>query len=102
MPELKDYFIGALTITILTGLGYNVLQEDTHFCRDLEIGKYCDHLSGTEKTCYPLPDSRVGSKYCSSAWEEIGKEEMPRISTPQTQGIVRYECAVEGCTRLLS
>ncbi len=100
MPELKDYAMLSLTFTILLGLGYNLSQEDTHFCRDLEVGKYCDHLSGTEKTCYPLSDSRVGSKYCSSTWEEIGISVDTPIPLSKTTGIVQYECSVEGCKRL--
>ena len=38
--ELKNIAIGALTIFLLISLGFNVSPSDTHFCRDLEIGKY--------------------------------------------------------------
>ena len=71
--SLKNYAIGTLTIILLVSLGFNVLPDDTHFCRDLGISKSCNRLSSTENTCYPYPETRVGSKFCSTGWEEIVK-----------------------------
>ena len=91
MAELKDYGIGALTATILLMLGFAVMPDDTHFSRDLGISKYCDRLSGTEKTCYPFAGTRLGSKYSSSGWEEISKGV---VAMPQSlgSGTVEWKC----------
>ncbi len=72
--QLKDIGLGGLTVALLFVLGFNLLPSDTHFCRDLEIAKRCDRLSGTEKTCYPTPATTIGKKYCSSGWEGIAEE----------------------------
>jgi|TARA_Y100000310_G_C20688151_1_gene820439 hypothetical protein len=84
----KNYALVALTMALLVSLGINISPEDTHFCADLEIGKYCDRLSGTSKTCYPAPATRAGSKLCSSKWVEIQQqatEEEPIIEgSPET------------------
>ena len=85
--ELKDYAIGALTLTVLAMLGFNIVGDENYICRDLSIAKYCDRLSGSEKTCYPTPATRVGSKLCSSGWEDIGKD----LSIENTKEIVRIE-----------
>ena len=86
MPELKDYTIGTLTITILMMLGYNIAVDDTHFCRELEMSKPCDRLSGSGNTCYPNPGTRLGSKFCSTGWEafsQIKKEPViPGLDLP--------------------
>ena len=74
MADLKNYAIGTLTIALLVSLGFNANPDDTHICRSLELTKYCDRLSSTGNTCYPLPEVRLGSKYCSESWEEINKE----------------------------
>ena len=63
----------AITLALLISLGFNILPEDTHFCQELEIGKFCDHLSSTEKTCYPFSSNNTGKKYCSSGWDSIVK-----------------------------
>lgn len=70
---LKEIGAVALTLILLLSLGYYVSLEDTHFCKELELGKKCDRLSTTGKTCYPTENTRIGSKYCSSGWEEIIK-----------------------------
>ena len=71
----KKFAIGLLSFALLISLGFNISPDDTHFCRDLEIGKKCDHLSSTEKTCYPYDFTTKGKKYCSSGWELLLKEE---------------------------
>ncbi len=75
MVDLKKYVIGTLTVALLISLMFDVLPTDTHFCRDLEIGKPCDRLSSTELTCYPYPGTTVGKKLCHSGWELLLKEE---------------------------
>lgn len=99
---LKNYAIGTLTIALLVSLGFNVQPEDTHVCRELEITKYCNRLSSTEKTCYPTAGTRIGSKYCSSGWEEIMAEPEPATigpSVPYNIGTV-WKCSVDGCIQI--
>ena len=100
MAELKDYGIGALTISLLISLGFAVMPDDTHVCRDLEITKYCDRLSSTELTCYPAPAVRVGSKYCSSGWEEIGQG-FTAIPQSYGPGITRWDCSTTAPCELI-
>ena len=71
MVEWSNYAIGTLTFALLISLGMNVMPDDTHFCRSLELAVYCDRLSSTNKTCYPTPVVRLGSKFCVETWEEI-------------------------------
>ena len=73
--ELKNYAIGTLTVLLLISLGMNVMPDDTHVCRDKELTMKCDRLSSTGNTCYPTESTRIGSKYCSSGWEEIFKKD---------------------------
>ena len=42
-----------------------------------ESRMFCNHLSGTEKTCYPNADSRLGSKLCRSGWVLVDDEPAP-------------------------
>ena len=100
MAELKYYGLGALTITVLLMLGYAAHPDDTHFCRDLEIAKNCNRLSSTENTCYPTPATRIGSKFCSTGWEEIAKEKSPYEPPNKQPGIKVWDCAISGCTRI--
>jgi hypothetical protein len=76
MVDWTKYAISTLTVALLVSLGFNVLPDDTHFCRDLEISMKCDRLSGTGNTCYPNSDSTSGKKYCGSGWETIIKTDM--------------------------
>lgn len=92
MVELKDIGIGALSASLLIILGIAVLPDATHICRDLEITKYCHHLSGTGKTCYPLPESRTGSKYCSSGWEEFDNLQPPAPVPQDVSNSKEWEC----------
>ena len=91
--NLRNYAIGTLSILLLVSLGFNVAPDDTHFCRDLEIAKSCNRLSGTENTCYPVANTRIGSKFCSSGWELILKEPDQIIDNlgPATTGKA-YSC----------
>ncbi|KKL10652.1 hypothetical protein LCGC14_2553670 [marine sediment metagenome] len=82
MVDWRNYTIGTLTVILLISLGIDVGVDDNYVCRDLEITKYCDRLSSTEKTCYPMPGVRTGSKYCATGWEEILKESEPVIIEP--------------------
>ncbi len=75
MVDWTKYAIGTLTVFLIVSLGFNIMPDDTHFCRALEISKECNRLSSTEKTCYPYPETTVGKKYCSSGWELLLKEE---------------------------
>ena len=93
--DLKKYAIGTLTIMLLLSLGYNALPDDTHFCRELEISKYCNRLSSTEKTCYPYPETTVGKKYCATGWEVLLKEEQKINEVIQG----RKECCSPGQTK---
>ncbi len=104
MAELdyKKYAIGTLTIALLISLGILALPGDNYICRDLAISKSCDRLSGTEKTCYPTPATRIGSKYCSTGWEEIMK-----VAESGLEGISHdinigsaFECSFGGCVRI--
>ena len=70
----KKIAIVMLTIALAVSMGFNISPDSTHFCRELEIGKKCDHLSSTEKTCYPYDFTTKGKKYCSSGWELLVKE----------------------------
>lgn len=100
--SIRNYAIGTLTIALLISLGFNIQPEDNYFCRELEISKYCNRLSSTENTCYPLPNVRTGSKFCSSGWEEIIKESLERL--PQTADSLNigtvWECSHSGCIRI--
>lgn len=93
--DWSKYAIGTLTLLLLVSLGFNVLPDDTHFCRVLEISKGCDRLSSTEKTCYPYPETTLGKKYCSSGWELLLKEE-EMISEGRNK---RQECCNPGQIR---
>lgn len=93
--DLKKYAIGTLTLALLISLGFNVVPDATHFCRDLEIGKYCDHLSSTEKTCYPYDFTTRGKKYCSTGWEVLLKEEQKIEETTERSN--QYCCSFKGC-----
>ena len=97
--EAKDYIIGSLTLLALIGLGYNVLDTDTHFCRANELAMRCDRLSGTGSTCYPNIGTRIGSKYCSSGWELIKVDETIKPIVPSDninkQGIRAWKCSDE-------
>ena len=76
MVEYKDLFTYS-TISILlisTILGFMPEPNDNYVCLSLNITKYCDRLSSTNKTCYPNPDTTVGKKYCSSGWIPIFRE----------------------------
>ncbi len=92
--DLKKYGIGTLTIMLLLSLGYNILPDDTHFCRTLEISKECNRLSSTEKTCYPYPKTTVGKKYCSSGWEVLLKEEQKIEEIIDSD---KFCCSFGGC-----
>jgi len=93
--DWTKYAIGTLTILLLVSLGFNISPDDTHFCRDLEISKYCNRLSSTEKTCYPLPETTKTKKYCSSGWELLLKEEQMIEEGNQK----RKECCTPGQTK---
>ena len=100
--KLRNYTIGSLTIAVLIILGINVLPDDTHICRSLDLPMDCDRLSSTGKTCYPEPDTRKGSKYCSEGWEEIatGIIVLP-ISECEYDGTdLAYCCGVGGCEQI--
>ena len=90
MPTITEYSFGTLTVVLLLALGFQVQTNDTHLCRDLEITKHCDRLSSTEKTCYPLSETRLGSKYCSLGWEPINFDE-PIVHGKQ------WICSPGGC-----
>jgi len=91
LADLKNYAIGTLTIMLLISLGINVDINDTHICRSMNLTKYCDRLSSTGNTCYPFPETRLGSKYCSEGWEEINKE----IENIKVTG--KIHCNNKGC-----
>lgn len=96
--ELKDYVYGSLTLVILTVLGFQVLETDTHFCRESGIAMKCDRLSSTGSTCYPYPSIRTGSKFCSSGWELIkATETIPEPVKISGGNSGRYTCTSEGC-----
>ena len=100
--KLKAYAIGTLTLALLISLGFNVSPDDNFICRDQSITKYCNRLSSTYKTCYPLPDIKVGSKFCEEGWEQI------LINQPPTNPILPadynigtiWECSADGCERI--
>ena len=62
----------ALIIALIAGFTYTGISdvEPTHYCEVRELKAYCFDLSGTEKTCYTLPE-KTGGKRCSSLWKEI-------------------------------
>ena len=97
---LKDYSVGALTLLLLASLGFNIIKTDTHFCRDLEIGMSCDHLSSTGLTCYPFAATRAGNKYCASGWELIaqGIEDLPSSDGSNIGSV--WKCSQNNCTRI--
>ena len=100
MAELKDYAIGTLSLVVLAMLGFAVMPDDTHFSRDLGIGKYCDRLSSTEKTCYPLPGTRLGSKFSDSGWEEIDRQVYPLPESTSPAGKV-WSCSTSAPCELI-
>lgn len=77
MVELKKsgIVIGVITLIALAAIGVEVLQEDTHYCADLQITKHCDRLSSSGRTCYPQTATKLGSKLCGTAWLEILRED---------------------------
>jgi len=82
--ELKGIAIGTLTVLLLVSMGFNVQPEDTHFCRDLELGMQCSRLSQSELTCYPSLVTLKGKKYCSTGWEQmLTIENAPSLAFPQ-------------------
>ncbi len=100
--KLKNYAIGALTLTLLISAGFIVSPNDNYLCRDLEITKYCNRLSGPEKTCYPTPATRIGSKFCSTAWEElmiVTELDLKPGSGSSNIGLT-FECSPAGCKQI--
>lgn len=70
--DFTKYAIGTLTVALLVSFGFNVLPDDTHFCRDREISYHCDSFT----QYYSLPNGKcindLGSnKVCRSGWEEL-------------------------------
>lgn len=99
--ELSKYIVGALTVALLISLGFNVRPDDNYICRELMITNYCDRLSSTGLTCYPLPATTTGKKYCSSGWEEILQEVQPAATIYDEANIgAKYLCSVDGCVRI--
>ena len=98
----NKYTIGSLTAVILISFGIIVLPDDTHVCRDLEISKYCDRLSSTDKTCYPTPGVTVGKKYCSGKWEPIAAPEpLIIVNDCEYSGTGPAQCcSVQGCVNI--
>ena len=71
--ETKDTIYASILALLVIINGYQLIgdREPTHYSEVLESKMYCDRLSSTNKTCYPLPVTRVGKKYSSSNWIEI-------------------------------
>lgn len=100
MPEAKDYVIGSLTLALLLSFGFSVEPDANFLSRDLGVAKYCDHLSSTNKTCYPFSATKIGGKFSSSGWEPI--DLAPPIIPPENMypGIMVWECSFETCARI--
>ena len=76
--EKKD-LIGLSTIGVLfiiSILGFIPEENDNYVCVEDEISMYCDHLSGSGRTCYPNLNNRTGSKLCSETWLPIDRSDL--------------------------
>lgn len=104
MAEHKydKYAYGALTLVILVSLGIYLLPDDNYICRSLDLTKECDRLSKTGRTCYPDPDTRKGSKFCSEGWESIatGAVIIPESECEYDGQNPAYCCSVDGCEQI--
>ena len=112
MVEKKD-LIGMSAITILlitTLLGLVPAAQDTHICIEGNITMPCDHLSPTDRTCYPAEDTTIGKKLCAGVWKPIDRSDViTDVTTVQIElnaggfiecnvvdGIVRQDCYFDG------
>jgi len=100
--KVKNYAIGTLTLALLISLGFAVTPDDNFVCRSLEITKYCDRLSSTERTCYSVPGTTAGKKLCPEPWEEIAAVQQPHIITIYQQSNIGtvWKCSSSGCNQI--
>ncbi len=66
--------------------------EPTHYCESRELKMFCART--TAKYCYPVLETRLGSKKCEEGWKEIPFiEEVKEIGS----GKATYHCNNKGC-----
>ena len=70
-------------------------KEPTHACYEDETKSYCDHLSSTERTCYPYDFTTKGKKLCSGIWKEIPFIET--IKQDKSTNLNRIHCNNKEC-----
>lgn len=66
--------------------------EPTHYCESREIKMYC--AKTTAKYCYPVLETRLGSKKCEEGWKEIPFIEQIEVIS---SGLGKIHCDNKEC-----
>ena len=89
---------GVVLLLTLLSFGYNILEEDTHFCEAREISYHCDSLG----KYYGLPNGKCinnlkSDKLCSSGWIEIDRQidKQPDNNKRESWKCNQKECILE-------
>ncbi len=71
--------------------------EPTHYCESRELKMFCART--TAKYCYPVLETRLGSKKCEEGWKEIPFIEEVKEIIQTSVGSNRLHCNNKECKR---